>query len=64
MSYQNLQGTVRNDYRYLRDGSYTDRAAAPRPMRRAAKISTVRTGPVCIACKTIRSVTNKCECNS
>lgn len=64
MSYQDLQGTVRNDFRFVKDGSYTDRAAAPRPMRRAAKHGQVRSGKVCIGCGTVRSVTNKCECNS
>lgn len=64
MSYQTLNGTVRNDYRFMKDGAYTDRAAIPRTIRRTAKTGTVRSGKVCIGCGMVRSVTNKCECNS
>jgi hypothetical protein len=64
MPYQTLNGTVRNDYRFVKDGSYTDRAALPRTIRRAASSQTVRSGMTCPSCGMKRSVTNKCECNS
>jgi hypothetical protein len=64
MSYQKLDGTVRNDYRFMKDGSYTDRDALPRKIRRSGVAGKVRSGKVCVACGTVRSVTNKCECNS
>ena len=63
MAYQKLNGTVCNDFRFVKDGSYTDRNALPRGFRRSGP-APARTGRVCIACGMVRSVTNKCECNS
>lgn len=63
MSYTTLNGTVRRDFRYVKDGSYTDRAALPRGFRKAGNVQE-RTGKVCVGCGMVRSVLNKCECNS
>jgi hypothetical protein len=64
MSYQTLNGTVRNDFRFVKDGDYTNRPAIARTIRRAGKNVTVRSGQTCPSCGMKRSVTNKCECNS
>jgi len=64
MSYQDLNGTVRNDFRFMKDGAYTDRAASPFKFGRSKQVQTVRSGKVCPGCGMVRSVTNKCECNS
>lgn len=66
MSYQKLDGTVRNDYRFVKDGSYTDRNTLKRNIfgRKGFVEKKVRTGNVCVSCGMVRSVTNKCDCNS
>jgi len=64
MSYQDLNGTVRNDFRFMKDGAYTDRAAIPRTIRRTGTAGTIRSGKTCPSCGMKRSVMNKCECNS
>jgi hypothetical protein len=60
--YQLLSGEKRLDFRYKRDGSYTNcpnkrRGSCPEPVPE-------RKGKKCPSCGMFRSLANKCFCNS
>jgi len=64
MSYQKLDGTVHNDYRFVPDGTYTDRNSRPFSFGKKGSEGKVRKGTVCPSCGMVRSVMNRCDCNS
>jgi hypothetical protein len=62
--YQDLSGTKKFDYRYLRNGEYTDEQFDRKLLRRKEIKRSSGFGTVCISCGISRSRSNKCECNS
>lgn len=61
--YQDLSGAKHLDYRYNVKGEYHNFPSASKPFRKASKQDPKR-GRVCVGCGLVRSVTNKCDCNS
>lgn len=50
------------DFRYFRNGEYSNRSAIPRTIKRS-KIKIERTTKTCPSCGMKRSSNNKCFCN-
>jgi hypothetical protein len=52
----------KHDFRYLRDGTYTNAVTVSHPFRRAG--SPQRSTPgICPSCGLQRSAANRCDCN-
>jgi hypothetical protein len=62
--YYTVSGDKKVDYRFHRDGSYDNIVVEDSPLRRRKKEKTIRRGGICPSCGLMRSVSNKCDCNS
>ena len=64
-TYRTLDGAVRTDFSYSRNGTYRRPEPSDHPYRRKARTDrTDLRGKVCPSCGLTRSMMNLCDCNS
>ena len=64
MFYNITEQKMKNDFRYIKD-EYSNRNAAEfKGFRKAKKDRNDLRGKVCAGCGLVRSMMNKCDCNS